>query len=51
MGEELTTLVNEEKAVGNHEVQFDASRLTSGVYFYRLQSNSFAESKKLILMK
>jgi len=51
MGEEVITLVNENKEIGNYEVQFDASKLTSGVYFYRLQSNSFTESKKLILMK
>ena len=51
MGEEVTVLVNEEKAIGNYEVQFDASRLTSGVYFYRLQTGTFSEAKKLILMK
>jgi hypothetical protein len=51
IGEVVTILVDEEKAIGNYEVQFDASRLTSGVYFYRLQSNTFTESKKLILMK
>ena len=51
MGEEVSELVNEEKAIGNYEVQFDASKLTSGVYFYRLQCNSFTQTRKLILMK
>lgn len=51
MGEEVTVLVNEEKAIGNYEIQFDASKLTSGVYFYRLQCNSFTQTRKLILMK
>ena len=41
LGNEVATLLNEEKPVGNYEVQFDASKLSSGVYFYRLQSNSF----------
>ncbi|MBI5475399.1 MAG: T9SS type A sorting domain-containing protein [Ignavibacteriales bacterium] len=36
---------------GYHEVIFDGSGLTSGVYFYRIQANNYLETKKLLLMK
>jgi len=36
---------------GNHSVNFDASKLASGVYFYRLQSGSFSSTRKMILLK
>ncbi|NOX64303.1 MAG: T9SS type A sorting domain-containing protein, partial [Chlorobi bacterium] len=51
LGREVATLVNEKQQAGSYEVQFNASNLTSGIYFYRLQSGSFAESRKMILMK
>ncbi len=51
LGREVATLVNETKEAGTHEVEFDGSNLTSGIYFYRLQAGSFSEVKKLILMK
>jgi hypothetical protein len=51
LGNEIATLVNEEKPVGSYEVEFDASNLTSGVYFYRLQTGSFNQIKKMILLK
>jgi len=51
LGSEITTLVNEEKAIGSYEVEFDASRLSSGIYFYQLKSGDFVETKKMILMK
>jgi len=51
LGCELATLVNEYQKSGNYEVNFDATQLTSGVYFYRLQSGSFVDSKKMILIK
>ncbi|OGU83073.1 MAG: hypothetical protein A2499_04700 [Stygiobacter sp. RIFOXYC12_FULL_38_8] len=53
----FTTLVNEYKQAGNYKVTFNAGHLersreiTSGVYFYRLQSGICRETKKLILMK
>ncbi|MCJ7651497.1 MAG: T9SS type A sorting domain-containing protein, partial [Candidatus Lokiarchaeota archaeon] len=57
LGNEIATLVNEEKPAGSYEVEFntvethrDAS-LPSGIYFYRLQAGSFNDTKKLILMK
>ena len=51
LGEEVTTLVNEEKLAGNYTVEFDATNLPSGVYFYKIQAGSFIETKKMILLK
>ena len=51
LGNEVATLVSENKPVGSYEIEFDGSELTSGVYFYRLQAGSFIETKKMILMK
>ena len=51
LGREVTSLVNEVKPVGNYEVNFSASNLTSGVYFYRMQAGNFIQVKKMILMK
>ena len=51
LGKEVATLVNEEKPTGNYEVNFNASSLSSGVYFYKLQAGSFWETKKMILIK
>jgi photosystem II stability/assembly factor-like uncharacterized protein len=57
LGNEVATLVSEEKPAGSYEVEFNAvgtSRdlsLTSGVYFYKLQAGSYTQTKKLILMK
>jgi len=61
LGNEVATLVNEEKSAGIHEVEFstkggstsdgNANNLSSGIYFYKLQVGSFIETKKMILMK
>ena len=51
LGQEVKNLVSEEKSAGDYEVSFDASNLTSGIYFYRLKAGSFVEIKKMILMK
>jgi hypothetical protein len=51
LGREVTTLVNEEKQPGTYEVKFDATSLSSGIYFYRLQAGSFVETKKMILIR
>ena len=51
LGREVATLVNETKAPGNYEVNFNAANLPSGVYFYRLQTGDFIQTKKMILMK
>ena len=51
LGNEVNTLVNERQSAGNYEVNFDASNLASGIYFYRIQSGSFIQTKKLMLLK
>jgi Secretion system C-terminal sorting domain len=51
LGEEVATLVNEEKVAGYHEIEFNASVLSSGIYFYRLQAGDFISTKKMILLK
>jgi predicted extracellular nuclease len=51
LGQEIASLVNEDKPTGNYKVNFDASTLPSGVYIYKLQASSFVESKKMILLK
>lgn len=51
MGKEIMTLVNEEKSRGQYEIKLDASRLASGIYFYRITANGFNAIKKMILMK
>ncbi len=57
LGNEIETLVNEEKPTGEYEVDFNSlsasggQGLTSGIYFYKLQAGSFVQTKKMILMK
>jgi len=51
LGSEIATLVDEEKPIGSYEVDFDAKTLPSGIYFYQLQSGSFVETKKMMLLK
>jgi 1,4-alpha-glucan branching enzyme len=51
LGSEVATLVNQRQGAGNYSVTFDASNLTSGIYFYRLQSGSFVETKKMVFLK
>jgi len=43
--------VNESKAAGTYEVEFIASKLSSGIYYYTLQAGTFTETKKMILAK
>ena len=51
IGREIRTLINKELKGGYYEISFDASNLPSGVYFYRIQSGDFIQTKKMILMK
>jgi len=51
LGRELVTLMDEVKAAGTYNVSWNASGLTSGVYFYRLQAGIFSTVKKAILLK
>ena len=51
LGNEIETLVSEEKPAGTYEITWYAENLPSGVYFYQLKAGTFIESKKMILMK
>lgn len=55
LGNEITTLVNEEKPAGKYEVDFQSTvnnhPLASGIYFYKLQAGAFVETKKMILLR
>jgi len=50
-GQEVKTLVNQEQSKGRYEINFDASNLSTGVYFYRLTSGSYTKSMKMMLLK
>ncbi|NWF90882.1 MAG: T9SS type A sorting domain-containing protein [Ignavibacteriaceae bacterium] len=51
LGKEVVTLVNEYKQTGKYEVEFDAEKLSSGVYFYTLSIDEYLASQKMILLK
>ena len=51
LGREVAMLVNEEKHAGSYSVEWNAANMPSGVYFYRLQTNDFVKTKKLVLIK
>ena len=51
LGNEVAELVNEEKPAGEYSVQFNASQLSSGIYFYRIKTGSFTQTGKMILLK
>jgi hypothetical protein len=51
LGKEIVTLVNENLQPGNYDVEFNATNLPSGVYFYRLQTDNFIETKKMVLLR
>lgn len=50
-GREVAVLLNENRNSGNYEINFNASNLAGGVYFYKLQAEGFTETKKMILLK
>lgn len=51
LGRKITTLVNKEQTPGNYQVIFDASKLSSGVYYYQLRTNHYIQTKKMTLVK
>ena len=51
LGRLVSVLVNEKKGAGIHEVKFDGSGLSSGLYFYRIQAGTFVQTKKLLLLR
>ncbi len=51
LGNEIKTLVNEEKAAGTYEAKFNAKELSSGIYFYKIQTGSYSSTRKMLLIK
>lgn len=51
LGEEINVLLNNELVPGSYEVTFDGNNLTSGVYFYKLEVNNFAETRRMLLIR
>ncbi len=51
LGRKVKTLVNNVEQPGDHSVTFNAERLPSGVYFYRLQAAAYSQTRKLLLLK
>ena len=51
LGNEIAIIVNEEKPAGNHQVEFNATGLSSGIYFYKIKAGDFIQTKKMLLIK
>jgi hypothetical protein len=51
IGNEVSTLVSEEQSAGSYRVDFDGQGLSSGIYFYKIQTGNYAETKKMNLLK
>jgi hypothetical protein len=51
LGQEVTTLVNQDMQAGRHQVEWDASAHASGLYFYRISADNFTETKKMMMLK
>jgi hypothetical protein len=51
LGRQVATLVNGQKQPGKYDVQWNASNNSSGLYFYRIQTGKFVETKKMVLLK
>jgi hypothetical protein len=51
LGNEVVTLVDKVQQPGNYEIEFRASNLSSGIYFYQLRAGSLIQTKKMVLLK
>ncbi len=51
LGEQVASLVDEVREAGRHQAVFDASGFSSGIYFYRLSTDSYTETRKMLLIK
>ena len=51
LGREIKTLVNENQTAGTYEATFNASQYPSGIYFYKLITDGFSETKKMLMIK
>ena len=51
LGREVTTLINEPLSPGSYEIEWDAANYTSGIYYYKLETEAFSQTRKMVLMK
>ena len=51
LGNEVAVLVDEWRESGNHSIQFDGGKLTSGIYYYKLVTENFSKAKAMLLLK
>jgi flagellar hook assembly protein FlgD len=51
LGQKVATLVDERQQAGNHQVEWDASGFSSGVYYYRIEAGEFVDIKKMVLLR
>jgi hypothetical protein len=51
LGRKLETLVNARQSAGYHQIVWDASNHSSGIYFYRIQAGEYAETRQMVLLK
>jgi hypothetical protein len=51
LGREIRTLVNENLQPGTYEITFDAENISSGIYFYKLSTGVFSDTKRMLLVK
>jgi hypothetical protein len=51
LGKEVAVLVNKKKDAGKYTIEFNGSNFASGVYFYKLESGSFIQTKRMVLIK
>jgi len=51
IGQKVSELVNGEVKAGSYEVKFDASDLSSGIYFYKIQADGYTSTKKMMLLR
>ncbi|MCK7516542.1 MAG: T9SS type A sorting domain-containing protein [Ignavibacteriales bacterium] len=51
LGNEVTTLLNDEQQSGNYEIKYDGSSIASGIYFYQIRAGNYTETKKMVLLK
>jgi flagellar hook assembly protein FlgD len=51
LGQEVATIANKQYAPGSYEIKWDASNQGSGVYFYKISTPSYSETKRMVLVK